>query len=74
MTFRNQLFAATCTLIVSAIPSNLAAQQTTKDGSASRMRSTGRIALTGRLDLPTRAIAARAWPRDSASATGAWST
>src|SRR6266487_5222020 len=32
MTFCNQLFAATCTLMVSTIPSNMAAQQTTTDG------------------------------------------
>ena len=32
MAFCNQLFAAACTLVVSAIPSNVAAQQTTKDG------------------------------------------
>src|SRR3989442_2000934 len=34
MTFRNQLFAtaAACTLVVSAIPTNVAAQQTTPDG------------------------------------------
>src|SRR5437879_2044973 len=32
MAFRNQLFAAACTLAVFAIPSDVAAQQTTKDG------------------------------------------
>ena len=34
MSFRNQFFAtaAACTLAVSAIPSNVAAQQTTPDG------------------------------------------
>ena len=33
MTFCNRLFAAAaCTLVVSAIPTNVAAQQTTKDG------------------------------------------
>ena len=34
MKFCNQVFAAAaaCTLVVSVIPSNLAAQQTTKDG------------------------------------------
>ena len=72
MTFRNQLFAAAaaCTLVVSAIPSNVAAQQTTKDGVRLENAVNRPERPTGRLGLRTRATAARTSRRDSASATG----
>ena len=75
MQYRNQLLAVTaaCTLMFSAIPSNVAAQQTTQDGvrlenAVNRPERPYRQA-----DLRTRATAAHTLRRDSASATGVWS-